>query len=75
MAQVNGLALLAPSDGGLCVLWATAGPLGAAGVLPVLPEKPSAISPTVQGSGLALPQLHLHACWVSSITPADAGHG
>lgn len=54
-----------PSDGGVCVLWSPAGPLGSAGFLSVLPEEPSALPPSAAGTGLALPQLHLHAHWVS----------
>jgi len=47
------------------VLRVPAGPLGPAGIEPLLPEEPLTVPPTAAGAGLEIPQLHFHAHWVS----------
>lgn len=48
------------------VLWVPAGPLGTAGVQPVLPKEPLTLPPPAPCPGLEVPQLHFHAHRVSS---------
>lgn len=48
------------------VLRLPAGPLGPAGVQPVLPEEPFAVPSPAPSPGLEVPQLHFHAHRVSS---------
>lgn len=48
------------------VLRLPAGPLGAAGVQPVVPKEPLTLPPPATSPGLEVPQLQFHAHWVSS---------